>query len=140
MTLTLTLDTSGPHSPQYTAKVGYALGEAVRVLNYATGPDVSTGLRYPSDVYGLLGSLYAATGRMPQLSGQLGDWLAEQARAGAIGVDGDDRPGAAVAAVDQARASLNRASVLAHQLTASLQQAQEAIAGMHARTGSEPEG
>src|SRR5258707_15858738 len=80
------LRTDGPHSAEYTMQVAYALAEAARVLNYATMPGAG-GLDYPGDAYSLLGALYTATERLPQLFGQLTAFLAGQRDAGKLADD-----------------------------------------------------
>ncbi len=126
----ITLSTLGPHSPEYTARVGNALAECVRVLNYATRPPASEALEYPGDVYQLLGSLYTATERMPQLFRQLDEWLGRQEQAGRVGVDGGSRD-AAVRQVELGQIWLRSAAAAALDLTRTLQSAQNSIAHLH---------
>lgn len=71
------LNPDGPHSPEYTRELGNALAEAVRCLNYATRDD-APGLDYPADAYSLLGALYTATQRLPQLMQQVAAFLESQ--------------------------------------------------------------
>jgi len=79
---TVTLSTLGPHSPEYTVTVADALAECVRVLNHATRSDDAIG--YPGAVYQVLGALYTATGRLPQLLSQLSGWLERETEAGRL--------------------------------------------------------
>ncbi len=121
----ISLHTDGPHSPDYTAEVGNALAEAVRVLNYATrrGED---GLEYPGDAYTLLGNLHTATSRLPQLLAQVTEFLdGWQASGQLASSDGDPSMLAARAAFE-----LGEAHTLARNLTSSLQAAQNAIASL----------
>jgi hypothetical protein len=84
--ITIGLTTDGPHSPQYRAEVEDALAECARVLVYATREGAG-GLEYPADAYRLIGALYEAIGRVPQLLGQTGAFLSAQAAAGKLGDD-----------------------------------------------------
>lgn len=132
MTETITLNTLGPHSPEYTSEVGRAMAECMRVLNYATRSSAEEAFRYPADVYELLGSLYTATERMPQLFRQLSQWLVRQAQAGRLGVDGDGSQDAAARQVELGQLWLGSAIAAALDLTRTLQSAQESIARLHA--------
>jgi hypothetical protein len=72
------------HDLQLTAVlVAGQLDDLARALNYATrgaGPR----LEYAADVYKVLGSLRAAMTKVPQVCGQLADFLARQDAAGAL--------------------------------------------------------
>lgn len=131
MTETITLSTLGPHTPEYTSEVGQALAECVRVLNYATRSPADEAFRYPADVYELLGSLYTATERMPQLFRQLGEWLARQDQGGRLGVDGGRSKDAVARQVELGRIWLGSAATAALDLTRTLQSAQNSIAQLH---------
>jgi hypothetical protein len=126
---TITLSVIGPHSPEYTEQVANGLAECVRVLNYATGSAAQGAIGYPATVYDVLGSLYTATGRLPQLLGQLAAWLEEQSARGQFRDELDDD---ALAAVAAARTALGRAGAGLAEVTAALQDAQNAIAGLAA--------
>ena len=123
------LRTDGPHSPEYTKQVADIVAEAIRVLNYASMPG-SGGLEYPGDVYSLLGALYTGTGRLPQLFRQLVAFLDAQAASGRLG---DDHGRDVAAQTAQAAFYLGAAHQVAADLTASLQAAQNAIAGLYVR-------
>lgn len=123
------LRTDGPHNPDYTREVGNALAEAVRVLNYATLGD-APGLEYPGDAYTLLGALYTATERLPQLLDQTGRFLRARAATGTLG---DDRGGVPAALTASAAASLSAAASYASDLTRVLHDAQNAIAGLYVK-------
>lgn len=130
------LHPEGPHSPDYTSEVGSVLAEAVRVLNYATRDD-APGLQYPGDAYTLLGDLYTATGRLPQLLGQIRVFLDGWQASGQLGAAG---AADATEQVSQAAASLTTAANFASSLTTVLQNAQNAISGLYVReavTGAE---
>jgi hypothetical protein len=123
------LQTGGPHSAEYTMQVADTLAEAVRVLNYATLGD-APGLEYAGDAYSLLGALYGATGGLPQLFAQVTKFLARQAAAGTWA---DDRTRDVAGQVAEASFRLGHASQLAADLTTVLQQAQNAISGLHVK-------
>jgi hypothetical protein len=123
------LRADGPHEPQYTAEVGNALAECVRVLNYATRDD-APGLEYAGDVYTLLGHLYTAAERLPQLLGQLAAFLNAQAATGTL-ADNQGRDPAIQAdmAADELTDCADRLSALTRQL----HRAQNDIAGLHVK-------
>jgi len=123
------LRTDGPHSPEYTREVGRVLAEAVRVLNYATLAE-APGLGYPGDAYTLIADLYTATSRMPQLAGQiknfLDGWQASGQLADDHGADVNER-------IAAAGYHLGLAHGAASDLTRALQQAQNAISGLYVK-------
>lgn len=123
----VTLRTGPPYSPEYTREAGRALAECVRVLNHQTHPANEGGLRYPGDVYELLGSLCTAAHRLPQLFDQLGEYLRVQAVSGHLGdsngADPEERAALAMTALADARRR-------ADQVTRALQSAQNAISGL----------
>lgn len=125
----ISLNTDGPHSPEYTRELGEAVAEAVRCLNYATRTG-STGLEYPGDVYSLLGALYTGTERLPQLIGQLVAFLAAQGGSGTLADDhGRDVP----TQIAEASYHLGHAHGMATALTKALQQAQQSISGLYVK-------
>ena len=126
MTEAVPLRTDGPHSPEYTKQVADTLAECVRVLNYASLGD-APGLEYPGDVYSLLGALYTATQRLPQLLVQLAGFLDAQARTGRLA---DDQGREVSEQIGSAAYWLGAAHQCAGDLTAALQSAQNAIAGL----------
>jgi hypothetical protein len=126
------LRTGGPHSPAYTQEVGDALAEAVRVLNYGT--HAGAGLEYPADAYSLLGALYTATERMPQLFGQMAAFLDGWQASGQLGDSNGADPDLVTMAASQ---NLTEAARLARMVTDSLQFAQNAISGLHVRSSTE---
>lgn len=127
--MNIDLNTDGPHSPDYTREVGNALAEAVRVLNYATRGEAD-GLEYPGDVYTLLGALYTATGRMPQLLTQLVEFLAAQGGSGTLA---DDHGRNVPSQIAEASYHLGHAHGAATALTKALQQAQQSISGLYVK-------
>ena len=129
---TITLSTTGPHSPEYTRQVAYGLAECVRVLNYATGSGADAGISYPAVAYDVLGFLYTATARMPQLLEQFGLWLQQSADAGVLAEADPARHGEVVVSVAAARQSLAEAAAcLGGAATTALQDAQNAISGLY---------
>lgn len=123
------LRTDGPHSPEYTLQLGEALAEAVRCLNYASR-DGAPGLEYPGDAYSLLGWLYTATERLPQLLDQLAYFLHEQYATGRVA---DDRGRNASTLTAIAGGALITGTSHARSLTGNLRKAQEQIAGLYVK-------
>jgi len=123
------LRTDGPHSAEYTMQVAYALAEAARVLNYATMPGAS-GLDYPGDAYSLLGALYTAAERLPQLFAQLTAFLESQRDAGNLA---DDQGRDVIAQLALAAFRLAKAHQAAATLTDELRAAQNAISGLYVK-------
>jgi hypothetical protein len=120
---------AGPHSPGATSQAADGLITLTRYLNHATGPGTAGGLHVPADTYTLLGSLYLATGALPQLTRQLARWLTQQAAAGTLR---DDRHHDPATAIRTATSHLHHAARNAEQLTRTLQTAQNAIATLTA--------
>ena len=137
MSETITLSTLGPHSPDYTREVAWAMAECVRVLNYAAGSGVETAIVYPATVYEVLGALSTATARMPQLLSQLNTWLERAVEAGRLADDRHRDPAAAVAGSREAAA---RAKVALGSVTTALETAQQEIAFLRAADGLEDAG
>jgi hypothetical protein len=125
----ISLRTDGPHSPEYTQEVGQALAECVRVLNYSSR-DGAPGLEYPGDVYSLLGWLYTATERLPQLLDQLAYFLHEQYASGRVADDKGRNAGTLTAI---AGGALLTGRGHAKALTSSLRKAQEQISGLYVK-------
>jgi hypothetical protein len=134
---TITLSTLGPHSPAYTRQVASAMAECVRVLNYASGSGAQMAIVYPATVYDVLGALYTATARMPQLLSQLIGWLEAVTEAGGVADDRHRDPAAAVSGMRDAAA---RAQAALDSLTAALDAAQQEIAFLRAADGREEAG
>lgn len=120
----------GPHADEHTADAGALVYEAVRFLNYATGPHAADGLAYPATVYAVAADLSAAVSVMPQLLGQLARWLAAEAAAGRLGTDDRTPPGDVVAA---ASARLSAAATLAAALGSELAAVQNSLSGLNGR-------
>jgi hypothetical protein len=126
----------GPHSPEYTRQLGEALAESVRVLNYATR-DGAPGLEFPSDVYSLLGWLYTAAERLPQLLDQLAAFLADQARNADLADSGRNPDLSPETLALTGAQHLRDAAMLLASVTVDLHGAQNAIAGLYV---NDPEG
>jgi hypothetical protein len=137
MSRTITLSTLGPHSPDYTREVAWAMAECVRVLNYAAGSGAETAIAYPATVYEVLGALSTATARMPQLLSQLTTWLERAVEAGTLA---DDRHRGPAAAVARSREAAARAKVALGSVMTALETAQQEIAFLRAADGKENEG
>jgi len=70
----------GPHVAVTTIEAGRALAELVRFLNHATGPGHRrSAMPYANVANSLIGFLHSAVASMPQLLGQLSEFLEEQA-------------------------------------------------------------
>ncbi len=121
------LNPDGPHSPDHTAELGNLFDDCSRAIVYATMQD-KHGLEYPSEIYRLLGDLYTALSRFPQMCQQLATALHEQAATHTLY---DARKGLDPAVqVDMARLDLDVASGAAGVLTDALRQVQADISGV----------
>jgi hypothetical protein len=128
----ISLNTGGPHSPEYTQEVGDALAECVRVLNHAT--DGFDGLLYPGDVDRLISAVATMASRLPQLFAQ-----AEENLTRIAGTPGlyDDRGGGAEVTVAQVSVGLSEAAAAANALYELLDAAHQASAHLGVRSGGE---
>jgi hypothetical protein len=70
----------GPQNHEQTRVIASGIHEAFRLLNYATMH--SNGLRYPSDVYSVLGTLSSAVALLPQALEQMRRWVAAEVAGG----------------------------------------------------------
>lgn len=126
MTAGMDLNPDGPHSPERTAEAGELLDEVSRFIAYATMPE-KHGLEYPSDVYKILGELYSATGRLPQVCEQLGRFLEAQEATGRL----YEARGREISVQRRMAAShLDDAGQHSAALTRALQRVQADIAGL----------
>ncbi len=123
MTDPILLQPHGLHSPDYTAKVGNAFSEAVRVLNYASGQYRDVAVPYPITVYQMLGELVAGAGGLDQLLRQLGEQLEALGSAGRLEVRHGPHLGDPLAAVAAAPVELEEAGAAADRLCRALQRA-----------------
>jgi hypothetical protein len=122
----------GPHSDDTTAGAARLAAEVARFLNYATRTGDGDGLTEPATVYTLAGNLSAAAHALPQLCGQLGDYLSREFASGNL-ADAYGRLPYHV--VCQARHDLDAAARLADALGKALAAAQSAVTGLHAAGG-----
>jgi hypothetical protein len=129
----LTAGLDGPHADENTADAARLAAEAVRFVNYATGPHASLGVTYPATVYTVTASLSLAASRLPQACGQMAGWLHTEATAGHLG---DDHGGPVSVLTDRARFHLDQAARHADALARALADAQAAIATVHGTSGS----
>jgi hypothetical protein len=134
LTGTVAARLNGPHSDDATAGAAGLLSETVRLLNYATGPHADDGLTEPGTAYRVMADLAEAARRLPQLCGQLGDYLAREFAAGHLADDYGRLPYLVTA---DARRDLDAAAAHADALGTALAAAQNAIAGLHLADGSE---
>lgn len=109
--------------PLTPAQLGDAAAEAIRSLNHAT-QSTRPGWEYPADAYSVVGELRTMTQRLPQLLGQVDQFLHALA-------DGDhirsDRGGDGATEVAAVRDGLNRAAADAEALTAALDTVHSAL-------------
>jgi len=131
---TLTARLNGPHSDEGTVEAARLAAEVARLLNYATGPHASAGLTEPATAYRILGDLAQAAYRLPQLCGQLGDYLTCQCAAGHLT---DDHGRLPYSVVTRARHDLDTAARHADALGLALAAAQNAVAGLYLDDGDE---
>ena len=128
----LTAGLDGPHADQRTAAAAGLASEAIRFLNYATGPHARTGLTQPATAYRITGSLAEAAARLPQLCHQLTGWLDAACAAGRLG---DDHGGPVTVLTDRARHHIEQAARHADALSDALNDAQSALATVHGTPG-----
>ena len=120
------LNPDGPHSPARTAQVGQLLDDCSRAIVYATMPGKG-GVAYPSDVCRLVADLYSATARLPQMCGQMEEFLRVQATTGRLY---EARGRDVKIQCARGMAHLAQAAAAAGALTMALQAAQTDIAGL----------
>jgi hypothetical protein len=132
LTEELTDRLGGPHADEHTAAAARLAAEAARFLNYATGPHAAEGLTEPATVDRITGNLAEAASRLPQLCGQLGDYLAHEFAAGHLADDYGRLP---YIVVGQARHDLDTAARLADTLGKALAAAQSAVSGLRTAGG-----
>lgn len=121
---------NGPHDDEHTAAAADLAAEAIRYLNYATGPHAADGLHGPSAVYEVTAGLYLAASRLAPCLDQLGAWLYRQDAAGLVGTDdGAPAVGVVAGAFGLCRAAARKADALAADLAG----LQSAISGLNGR-------
>lgn len=101
--------------------------EAIRAMNHLTRD--GQGLEYPSDVYDVVASVKIMSERLPQLFGQLTEWLWAEHAAGRVGHDSGGDAGLNVAG---AESYLADASAAAHALYDALNSAHTELASLRA--------
>ena len=109
------------------AQVARDAGEAIRTLNHLTIRDDD--LRYPADVYTVIGALATLEERLPQTLQQLFGFRERQLQDGFIRHD-DGTVAASTAIAAARRALLDEAVPTAQQLRAALGRAQQAVSGL----------
>jgi len=120
----------GPHGEDHTTGAAELAAQAVRFLNYATGPHSDFGLPYPATVYSVAASLSLAAGRLGQLFGQLDGYLHRELAAGRLGEDSGADP---AGSVDLASHHLSVAAAAARGLADALGAVQSGLSGTHYR-------
>ena len=129
----LTTRLNGPHSDEATAGAARLAAEVIRFLNYAT-MSRSGGLTEPATVPALMGELSSAVYRLPQLFGQVADWLNEETSAGRLA---DDHGRPVYRLTDEARLMLAKAMGRADDLASALAAVQALTTSLHAAGGEE---
>jgi hypothetical protein len=126
----------GPFAEEPTVgQLGEQTAEAVRALNHLTRSGTG-GLRDPAEVYEVVAALACTAGRLPQLLGQLSQWLFSEQRAGRLRVDdGAPSPDPAVA-VAAVIGDLAQASRCAHDAGRALDAAHQHLAHLAAAGGT----
>jgi hypothetical protein len=126
MPTTIELDPDAPHDPKRTQELADVAAAAIRTLNYATrGTD---GLRDVGDVYELLGTLAQLSERLPQLYGQIRDYLTDAHNRGELFEPADGpHQGSTTLAVMLTRDALGRAAGDATTMREAVRNAQAEI-------------
>jgi len=127
------LNPDGPHSPERTAEAGSLFDDCSRFLVYATMAGKG-GVAYPSDVYRLVADIYSATARLPQMCGQMEEFLRVQATTGRLY---EARGRDVKIQCARGMAHLAQAAAAAGALTMALQAAQTDIAGLGVKEGTD---
>jgi hypothetical protein len=117
---------------QDTLTLARTTAEAIRGLNWVTRYDA--GLDQPSVAYDLTGALMLAASRLPQLLTQITRYLDQALAAGQFGHDHGDDPASSIHA---AGIFLHDARASAAALTGDLDAAQQQLALINGRPGSQ---
>ena len=125
------LSTDAPPSPERTLRLAETMAEAVRVLNHQTRHREA--LRYPSDADRLIRDLATAAARLPQLLGQVAEWLAVEQAAARIVMEGGSRGRSPEVMTDMTRMRLEQAAARARELGKALDGAASVTCDMGAR-------
>jgi hypothetical protein len=120
----------GPHDHEQTRAIASGIDDAVRLLNYATMSRY--GLRYPSDVYSVLGELSGAISKLPQALRQMSQFIGAEVAEGRARENADygRHGGDAQAAAGALAAAVREGSVLATDLSRVLDRAQAVVRGL----------
>ena len=128
-----------PNSVASAAEAACAAAEAIRILNHVTSAgDEFSGLRYPSDVYSVVGELTHLTRRLPQTLRQLNEYIAREARVDRIAVTEAEYVGDPNRAADALAEYIARATTPAARLTDALDSAHQVLAWMAWTGTAEP--
>lgn len=121
----------GGHNHEQTRAIADGISEAVRLLVYATMPE-KRGLKYPSDIYSVLGSLAGALHTLPQALQQMSEWTASEVAAGHARENPGYGPhgGNAEAAATALTSALQEAARAANKLGGLLTEGQSATRGL----------
>lgn len=127
------LNPDDPHSPERTAELGALFDACSRAIVYATMG--TAGVPYPAAAYRLVADIYCATGRLPQLCGQLDSLMSGLLEADRLQAD----PGTLPPQVACARAHehLGEAAKAAAALTRAFQAYQADITGLALKEDSD---
>ncbi|MET8864629.1 hypothetical protein ABZW11_16965 [Nonomuraea sp. NPDC004580] len=128
---TYRLDTSGPHSDDYTRHVASVFAGTVRILNHATRDQ--DGVTEPATVHAILGELHDGIARLDQLLQQLDQRLVRFAQAGQLA----DSNGDAFTNVNTALRQLTGLRTDAAVMSERLARAFRATSGLYLRDESE---
>jgi hypothetical protein len=131
----ISLNTDGPHSPEYTRQVAEAIAEAARVLNHATGNYAGEALEFASDVDSVIQSLATMAQRLPQLLDQLTDQLHQREADGLLAVGYGQFAGHPVRAVLMVETWLEDAKEAAGTLYEALNSARQVTSTLSAAEG-----
>jgi len=118
--------------PERTAETADAWAECARVLVYSAGGN--TGLRYPGDVYRMLGSTKTGAARLVELSERSSEFLRRQHAAGNLKLDRQGPEGDVTDYVEAARTALADAATAAQQLADAWSRAQNALSRVAGNT------
>lgn len=109
------------------AQWGQQAAGALRALNHLTHPGQGV-ITDPVQVADLVATLATTTGRLPQLLGQLGSWLHDQACHGRLRIDACSPHTGVVGALDAAVDDLTRACTSAQATCLALEAAGQTLA------------
>lgn len=125
----------GPHDPDQTLAIASGIDQAFRLLNYATMSRY--GLRFPSDVYRVLGELSGAVSKLPQALHQMSQFINAEIAEGRASENAEygNHDGDAQAAYAAFAAAVREGSTLATDLGRVLDRAQATVRGLESTRG-----